>query len=61
MTDIQPFTASKGWLANFLKRKNLVLRRITANGRDLPKNFRALSLEYFSRNNSIFKKANTSR
>jgi hypothetical protein len=27
----------------------------------LPKNFRALSLEYFSRNNSIFKKANTSR
>ena len=61
MTDIQPFTASKGWLANFLKRKNLVLRRITAKGRDLPKNFRALSLEYFSRNNSIFKKANYDR
>jgi hypothetical protein len=48
MTDIQPFTASKGWLANFLKRKNLVLRRITAKGRDLPKKFRALSLEYLS-------------
>ena len=56
-----PFSASRGWLENFLKRKNLVLRRITAQGRDLPKNFRALSLEYFSRNNVIFKKANFDR
>jgi hypothetical protein len=32
------FKASGGWLRNFLKRKNLVLRRITTTGRDLPTN-----------------------
>ena len=48
--DISPFCASNGWFENYLKRKCLVLRRITAKGRDLPKNFRAISLEYFSRN-----------
>jgi hypothetical protein len=31
-----PFKASDGWLANFLKRKNFALRRITTTGRDLP-------------------------
>ena len=32
------FIASNGWMSNFLIRKNLVLRRITSTGRDLPTN-----------------------
>ena len=31
------FSASCGWLKKFLKRKRLVMRRITTSGRDLPK------------------------
>ncbi|CAF1134857.1 unnamed protein product [Brachionus calyciflorus] len=31
------FVASNGWFCNFLRRKNLVLRRITTSGRELPK------------------------
>lgn len=31
------FKASDGWKYNFLSRKNLVLRRITTTGRDLPR------------------------
>ena len=55
--DIPGFCASDGWLAKFLQRYNLVLRRITAKGRDLPKNIRAISLEWFAKCNYIFKKA----
>jgi hypothetical protein len=33
-----PFMASDGWFSNFLKRKNLSLRRITTTGRSLPQN-----------------------
>ncbi|CAF1149533.1 unnamed protein product, partial [Brachionus calyciflorus] len=32
------FKSSSGWFTNFCKRKNLVLRRITTSGRDLPYN-----------------------
>ncbi|CAF1042361.1 unnamed protein product [Brachionus calyciflorus] len=32
------FKASQGWLRNFLRRNNLVLRRITSKGRSLPQN-----------------------
>ena len=39
------FCASNGWFENFLGRKKLVLRRITAKGRDLPKKIRAVTLE----------------
>ena len=31
------FKASSGWLYRFLKRKNLVLRRVTTTGRELPR------------------------
>ena len=30
------FSASNGWMARFLRRKRLVIRRITTSGRDLP-------------------------
>ena len=33
----EEFKASNGWLNNFLKRKNLVIRRITTKGREAPK------------------------
>ena len=52
--DIPGFCASDGWLTNFLRRYKLVLRRITAKGRDLPKNIRAISLEWFAKCNEIF-------
>ncbi len=32
------FSASKGWIHRFLKRHELVLRRTTTTGRDLPSN-----------------------
>lgn len=32
------FSASEGWKTNFLQRHDLVLRRITTSGRDLPRN-----------------------
>ncbi|RNA33693.1 pogo transposable element with KRAB domain-like [Brachionus plicatilis] len=32
------FKSSNGWFTNFCKRKNLVLRKITTSGRDLPNN-----------------------
>ncbi|CAF1058245.1 unnamed protein product [Brachionus calyciflorus] len=32
------FKCSNGWFTNFCHRKNLVIRRITTTGRDLPKN-----------------------
>jgi hypothetical protein len=31
------FKASNGWLTNFCKRRNLVIRRITTKGREAPK------------------------
>ena len=55
--DIPSFCASNGWFENFLQRYNLVLRRITAKGRDLPKNIRAISYDWFAKCNEIFKKA----
>ena len=51
------FCASNGLLDNFLQRFNLVLRRITAKDRDLPKNIRSISLEWFATCNELFKKA----
>jgi hypothetical protein len=37
---VNEFKASNGWLPNFGKRRNLVLRRITTKGREAPKNAR---------------------
>ena len=31
------FSASNGWLTRFLRRKRLVVRRVTTSGRELPK------------------------
>ena len=54
--DTPSFCASTGWLENFLHRFNVVLRRITAKGRDLPKNIRSISLAWFAKCNKIIKK-----
>lgn len=32
------FKASRGWLYNFIKRKDFILRRVSSHGRDLPSN-----------------------
>ena len=37
-TNFYQFKASNGWMINFLKRKKIVLRRVTTTGRDLPTN-----------------------
>ena len=37
INDDDKFVASNGWFDNFLERKNLVLRRITTSGRELPR------------------------
>ena len=55
--NVKPFEASVGWLLNFLKRKKLVLRRISTTGRDLPVNIKALTLNFLSSNYEIFRKA----
>ncbi|CAF0902923.1 unnamed protein product, partial [Brachionus calyciflorus] len=42
------FKASNGWFENFCTRKDLVLRRITSSGRDLPKNTIDILKQFFS-------------
>ena len=41
------FSASRGWLNNFCARKNLVLRRVTTSGRDLPVNVHDIIFDFF--------------
>jgi hypothetical protein len=41
------FKASPGWLANFCKRKNIVMRRVTTSGRDLPHNYMNQIYDHF--------------
>ena len=41
------FKASNGWLTNFCKRRNLVLRRITTKGREAPKNATLIIKNFF--------------
>ncbi|CAF1117869.1 unnamed protein product [Brachionus calyciflorus] len=40
------FNASRGWLYRFLKRHNLVLRRVSTTGKDLPKNVKDIVSNY---------------
>lgn len=53
-----PFRASDGWLSNFLRRKNLTLRRITTTGRDLPHNSQAVIKEFIDNCNNLFTNVN---
>lgn len=53
-----PFRASDGWLSNFLKRKNLTLRRISSTGRDLAQNTRAVLKEFFDNCKNLFTNVN---
>ena len=45
------FKASPGWLANFCKRKNIVMRRVTTSGRDLPHNYMNQIYDHFENAN----------
>ena len=42
------FQSSNGWIIKFLKRKNIVLRRITTTGRDLPPNTQTIINDFFA-------------
>ena len=42
------FRASRGWLQNFFKRHQFVLRRITTSGRDLPENALNIIQDFFA-------------
>ena len=44
---LNEFRASSGWLTNFCKRRNLVLRHITTKGRAAPKNATASIKNFF--------------
>ena len=50
------FGASNGWLCRFLKRHNLVARRISTSGRCLPKNAGAEIEEFLETTDHYFKK-----
>lgn len=43
------FKATHGWCRRFMNRFNLVFRRISSSGRDLPKNSIDLVLEFFNK------------
>ena len=43
------FSCSNGWFKGFLIRHNLVLRRITTAGRELPKNTKASIAIFFGK------------
>ena len=43
------FRASNGWMCNFLERKNLVRRRVTTSGRELPRDAAKLTSEFIQK------------
>ena len=45
------FTASNGWLEKFLARNNLVRRRVTTTGRELPQNTGTILADWFDLQN----------
>ena len=44
--NLHNFIGSRGWMLNFLKRNNLVLRRITSGGKQLPINSKEIINEF---------------
>ena len=48
------FQGSEGWFHRFLRRKNLVLRRVTTSGRELPKNVGSIIDNFLETSQSIF-------
>ncbi len=52
---VKQFQASNGWLLRFLKRFNLVVRRISSSGRELPKNCSDIVYNYLKSVNQAIK------
>ncbi|RNA15399.1 Pogo transposable element with [Brachionus plicatilis] len=54
------FMGSNGWFFNFLRRKNLVLRRITTKGRELAKEARKIVMDHlkFCSDNFVLRELN---
>ncbi len=52
------FKGSTGWFINFCNRKDLVLRRITTKGRELPKNTLTIIRQFFEECQNIIIKPN---
>ncbi len=53
------FQASGGWFTRFIKRHNLVVRRISGSGRELPKDCCVQIKEYLQKANTIMKEYST--
>jgi hypothetical protein len=47
------FKVSSGWFRKFLRRNNLVQRRIGTSGRELPKNCEKLTVDYLNEVNKL--------
>ena len=49
------FQGSEGWFHRFLRRRNLVLCRVTTSGRDLPRNVGSIIDNFLEKPQSKFK------
>ena len=52
------FKASRGWLINFCKRRNFVLRRVSTTGRDLPTNAIDHIYMFYKQNSKLIEEHN---
>lgn len=55
------FQGSNGWMANFLKRRQLCLRRITSVGRALPNNSTQIATNHLHKMKKLFEQYSRSQ